>query len=454
MIQFHNAGHAGSATLIANGGATAVNGGLIRFGSAGAGDSARLVVNVGAAADFSLNATHGGTAVGSIEGAGKFYLGSSLLTVGNRNTSTTVSGNISDSGGYTAGVGGKLTKVGTGTLTLDGANSYTGLTTVDQGTLVINGSIAGGAVVKNGGILKGIGSMGAVVVETGGLLSPGNSPGTLTLGGLNLMSGSTLDYELGAAARDRIVVTNNGNVTLGGVLNLSLLNGFNPTLGQSFSLFEGAVGSISGVFSAVNAPFFNGHTLNVLYGANQVTLQVGEATILAADFDENGVVDGADLTRWRSGFGTGSTHIQGNSDGDGDVDGADFLTWQRQIGSSAPAASANAPVPEPATMLLMFAAAGGCLRRGRATQKSYVNSSTRNTGQKSTILKRNGVRRFGRLGRPSPRRSKPRRLVLRRHRLSESETQLRGRLDARRPTLPQKCLINARIWHTENSNPC
>ena len=77
-----------------------------------------------------------------------------------------------------------LTKVGTGTLTLSGANTHTGLTTVDEGTLVINGSIAAGAVVKDGGILKGIGSMGTVVVEAGGVFSPGLSPGTITVGGL------------------------------------------------------------------------------------------------------------------------------------------------------------------------------------------------------------------------------------------------------------------------------
>ena len=197
MIQFQNGGHAGSATLIANGGASAVNGGLIRFGSAATGDSARFVVNVGAAADFSLNGFYDGTSVGSIEGGGKFFLGASLLTVGNRNTSTTVSGSISDAGGYTAGTGGKLTKVGIGALTLDGVNSYTGLTTVAAGTLIVNGSIAGNALVKNGGTLKGTGSMGTPTIEAGGVFAPGTSPGTITVSGLNLMSGATLQYELG-----------------------------------------------------------------------------------------------------------------------------------------------------------------------------------------------------------------------------------------------------------------
>ncbi|MBA3482633.1 MAG: autotransporter-associated beta strand repeat-containing protein, partial [Pirellulales bacterium] len=359
LIVLLNGGHAGAATLIANGGAAADNGGGIRFQGGALGDSARLVVNAGAFADFSLNASYGGTAVGSIEGAGRFFLGGSLLTVGNRNTGTVVSGNITDAGGYAAGVGGKLTKVGTGTLTLSGANAYTGLTTVNEGTLIINGSIAGHAVVKNGGTLKGTGSMGTPTVEMGGVFAPGTSPGTITVGGLNLLSGSTLEYELGATTRDRIVVTNNGNVTLGGVLNLSLLDGFNPPLGQAFTLFEGAVGTITGTFSAVNAPTFNGHTLNVLYGANQVTLQVGEAgSILAADFDEDGSVNGADLARWRTNFGAGASHMQGDADADADVDGADFLVWQRQLGRASVVPAAG-QIPEPAAFALLSMACCG-----------------------------------------------------------------------------------------------
>ena len=84
-----------------------------------------------------------------------------------------------------------------------------------------------------------------------------------------------------------------------------------------------------------------------------------------ADFDEDGDVDGMDLTRWRSGFATGATHMQGNADGDGDVDGADFLIWQRQFGGGAATAAAMA-VPEPATAgLVSVGIALGCWRRRR-----------------------------------------------------------------------------------------
>ena len=75
--------------------------------------------------------------LGSLEGAGITSLGSKNLSVGGNNLTTTYSGIIRD-GGYSGATGGSLTKVGTGTLTLEGANTYTGDTTVSAGTLKFN----------------------------------------------------------------------------------------------------------------------------------------------------------------------------------------------------------------------------------------------------------------------------------------------------------------------------
>jgi hypothetical protein len=82
---------------------------------------------------------------------------------------------------------------------------------------------------------------------------------------------------------------------------------------------------------------------------------------LAADFDEDGEVDGDDLVRWSQNFGSsGAGHAQGDADGDGRVDGADFLTWQRRLGSGGGSMlSALAPedaVPEPASWWLAASA--------------------------------------------------------------------------------------------------
>jgi hypothetical protein len=100
------------------------------------------------------------------------------------------------------------------------------------------------------------------------------------------------------------------------------------------------------------------------------------AATLGADFDEDGDVDGDDLAIWKAGFAaTGTaTHMQGDADGDLDVDGADFLVWQRQLGSAAPSASAKALVPEPATSMLVMAAAVGIRRVGRRIRQELIGA--------------------------------------------------------------------------------
>ena len=77
--------------------------------------------------------------------------------------------------------------------------------------------------------------------------------------------------------------------------------------------------------------------------------------VVAGDFDEDGIVDAADLAAWKGGFGNaiGAVHKDGDADGDADVDGADVLIWQRQLGSAASLAG-TAAVPEPSTSLLLF----------------------------------------------------------------------------------------------------
>ena len=73
---------------------------------------------------------------------------------------------------------------------------------------------------------------------------------------------------------------------------------------------------------------------------------------LAADFNQDGTVDGLDLAEWQSAYGENS---DGDADFDGDTDGSDFLIWQRQFGQNMlpPSVIANATVPEPTSILLL-----------------------------------------------------------------------------------------------------
>ena len=93
---------------------------------------------------------------------GKFKLEEVFSLLKRTTTPTTVDttgGNITLTG-VLSGAGGKLTKAGSGTLTLSGANTYTGSTAVNGGTLVVNGSLAAASAVTvaNGATLGGNGT--------------------------------------------------------------------------------------------------------------------------------------------------------------------------------------------------------------------------------------------------------------------------------------------------------
>src|SRR5439155_5297353 len=118
---------ADNATLIANRGT--YSGGGISFSNDSTGGTARVEIFGNGGLGISGHNPPGVT-VGSIEGTGLVFLGTNNLTVGSNNLSTTFSGVIQDSG--------SLTKIGTGILTLIGANTYAGGTTINGGTLLVN----------------------------------------------------------------------------------------------------------------------------------------------------------------------------------------------------------------------------------------------------------------------------------------------------------------------------
>ena len=178
-------GKAGAGTLVLSGansytGGTQVLAGTLEAGAANVFGTGRLDVGAGATLDL------GGfnQSVGSISGAGNVALGAATLIAGADNTSTTLSGVVSGTG--------SLVKAGSGSLALTGANTYTGGTTVAQGTLIGNTSSLQGNI-QNGGVVEfnqgSTGTYAGVMTGTGSLVKSGG--GALTLSGANTYSGGT-----------------------------------------------------------------------------------------------------------------------------------------------------------------------------------------------------------------------------------------------------------------------
>lgn len=130
-------------------GATNVNAGTLALSADNRINDAS-VLTVAAGATFDLNGY--AETVGSIAGAGNIVMGTAALTSGGNNASTTFSGVIS-------GTAGNFNKAGSGTLTLSGNNTYTGVTNVQGGTLTAAhanalGATAGGTNVASGATLN------------------------------------------------------------------------------------------------------------------------------------------------------------------------------------------------------------------------------------------------------------------------------------------------------------
>jgi autotransporter-associated beta strand protein len=163
------------------------------------------------------------------------------------NRTITVNSNI------TGGGTGALTKIGAGTLLLNGTNTYSAATQVNAGTLG-----GAGAVTSD------------FTVASGATLSPGASAGTLRTDDLTMQSGSNLFIEIGGltAGTQYDQVLSNGTVTLSGNLIVNLINGFTPQSSDTFTIIDGA--SVIGEFSSVSVVGI-GH-FDVIYLADQVLL--------------------------------------------------------------------------------------------------------------------------------------------------------------------------------------
>ena len=248
-------------------GSTTINGGRLTANHLSAlGNNSAVTVNNDGILGLSTDLN-----IGSLAGNGRVFLQSGLgnyhLTSGGDNTSTLFSGVISSA------AGGRFSKTGTGTLTLTGINTYTGDTNVNNGLLVVNGSIANSRTTINTGAgLGGSGTVGHVSLN-GGTLMPGNSIGTLNVNGdLDFSSGGVYQVEVDAAGNtDLINVTGSANLTNGSVMVLPEAG--NYLINTNYTILTAAGGLNGTSFNDIssNLAFL---TPTLSYDANAVLLNL------------------------------------------------------------------------------------------------------------------------------------------------------------------------------------
>jgi fibronectin-binding autotransporter adhesin len=283
--------NAGTGTQMLSGtstytGGTTISGGTLQIGDNGTNGSVAGNITDNASLAFyrSNDLTYAGVISGSgdvakygagtltLTGAntylGNTYVNEGMLRVGDGGTTGSIHGDVilnsailafnrSDPVTYAGIISGTGNVVlsGGGAVTLSGGSTYGGDTTVQSGTLRINGSIAssGMTTVWSGSTLGGSGSVGALTLNSGSFLAPGNSPGVLTAGNTLWSGGATYLWQINSAAG--VAGTNWDLLHVNGSLALGA-SGANPLHLALTSLTPGgAAGALTDFNPAQNASF-------------------------------------------------------------------------------------------------------------------------------------------------------------------------------------------------------
>jgi hypothetical protein len=213
---------------------------------------------------FDLKTDNGLTAIGGGGANPTFQNQGVLRKSGGTGTSVLQSGLVVKNSG--------TIDIQTGTLQIWLFEQTSGTTSLNGGNLTFIDNEA----QFNGGSLVGSGTITGSVRNNGATFAPGFSPGKIMVNG-NYAQTATgiLNLEIGGTTPgtqyDQLVVS--GNAALGGTLNLSLINGYQPAGGETFQLL--LPGFLTGTFATVNTIGFTG---TVTYSSSGITITVTTPT--------------------------------------------------------------------------------------------------------------------------------------------------------------------------------
>ncbi|MGE7139307.1 autotransporter domain-containing protein [Luteibacter sp. NPDC031894] len=252
---------AGAATVDVDAGDTATLAGSIS-------DSA-LPGTTGAPVAGSLTKTGAGTLVllGTAANTGATTVAEGVLHVGDGGTRGTLSNTIADNAtlvldrsdavdyaGILSGTG-TFHKLGGNDLHLTGDSSaFAGTTTIDGGTLQLDGSLGGSLAMASGSVLSGTGKAGSASLASGSELSPGGSGaiGTLSFGGdLQMASGVRYTVDVSDAGQgDSVAVDGKAMLHGGSVVSLGTGGHWNTL--TTYTILS-ARGGVDGTFADVSS---------------------------------------------------------------------------------------------------------------------------------------------------------------------------------------------------------
>ena len=207
-----------------------------------------------------------GTASSNL-GTGTVNLGGQLILAEGSNT--TLSNTIVD---YNTTNTGSVLVNGPGTVTLNGVNTYSGLTEIAGGGLVVgdsshtNAQVAGNVLIDSAGSLSGYGTIGGNVTNDGTF-----SPNNLHIGG-SFTQGSSADLLISVTPStiSRIYIGSTAN--LGGTVTFAYAPGTYTANTYTFLSASSVIGTFATVAASVPLPVPTGFSQNVTYGATTANL--------------------------------------------------------------------------------------------------------------------------------------------------------------------------------------
>ena len=192
--------------------------------------------------------------------------GAGTLTIANivDNGGNLLTGDGANNSSFTGAIsgGGGLTKIGNGTMTLAGGNSYGGATTVSAGTLAVSGgsAIPDASAVTLANVTGATLSVGANEA-VGSLAGGGATGGTVALGANNLTVGGTTTYSGAVTGTGKLIKSGPGTLTLNN--SGAIGSGFTTRIEGGTVDFNRGGGTLVGIIGSANTIDLAGGTLQL-----------------------------------------------------------------------------------------------------------------------------------------------------------------------------------------------